>query len=714
MSCGFPLDHVAIQSRSGLRRLRRYPTSALRDAASHHGSHVDEGEIATTSTRGYKFGCAYVCAHKANCANRSTVTFLESESEAKHLSSRSLYERALVILHRLQSRGATRGDKLILFLGNNEKFIEAFWGATLGGIIPVPVSLDTNHYYRDKLLRIVAKLGKPFIYSDRRAFERVRAYAQGAGMEPLCDDLGRRALFVDDSAPMAHGDRVAIQPEDVALIQFSSGSTSEPKGVVLTHANLISNIRGMTKRARFSATDISLSWMPLSHDFGLIGFYLTMFLNLMHVHLMPTDLFVRRPALWIQFASRVRASLLGSPNFGYRHLLKALRTQAIEALDLSAVRLIYNGAEPISPGLCHEFLTCFQPAKLQETAMYPVYGLAEATLGVSFPEPGSALRAIKLDRHRMGVGTVVEPLQEATRDTVELVCEGKVLPYCQLRVSADDDTVLPEGHIGHVQIKGESVMLGYYGDPAATAAVFTQDGWFRTGDLGVIFADELYICGRAKEIIILNGQNYYPHDIEAIAEKVPGIELGRVAAVGIPSQESGSEQLALFVVNREEIRDFLATAARISFLVNQHTSLDVRFVVPIKHMPRTTSGKLQRLLLKESFLNGEFDTVLRELAGVRAERLRERSARASMENRLRGICEKVLQTALDGRRIEIHDNLFEIGADSIALAQIHEEIDREHPGKIALGDLALLPTIAALAQHLSLNSATSMQPHNAA
>jgi acyl-CoA synthetase (AMP-forming)/AMP-acid ligase II/aryl carrier-like protein len=452
--------------------------------------------------------------------------------------------------------------------------------------------------------------------------------------------------------------------------------------------------------------------MPLSHDFGLIGFYLTMLVNLIHVHLIPTDLFVRRPLLWIQLASRVRASILGSPNFGYRHLLKALRTQSAGALDLSAVRLIYNGAEPISSALCREFLTCFRSASLKETAMYPVYGLAEATLGVSFPEPDTTLHTLKLDRHRMRVGTTVEPLQEATRDTIELVCEGTVVPYCELRVSHDDDTVLPEGHIGHVQIKGENVTSGYYADPAATAAAFTQDGWFRTGDLGVIFTNELYICGRAKETIILNGQNYYPHDIETIAETVPGVELGRVAAVGIPCQDSASEQLALFVVNREGIRDFWSTAARISFLVNQRTSLDVRFVVPIKHMPRTTSGKLQRLLLKESFLNGMFDTVLRELATARAERLREGAARASMENKLQGICEKVLELALDGRRINVHDNLFEIGVDSIALAQIYEEIERQHPGKIELGDLALLPTIADLAQHLS--GAMSVQPQNLA
>jgi len=573
----------------------------------------------------------------------------------------------------------------------------------------VPVSLDTNDYYRDKLLRIVAKLGNPFIFTEPRALERVRAYAQRTGAEPIFADLGRRTLFSDDATTAAHGERVAVQPQDIALIQFSSGSTSEPKGVVLTHANLIANIRGMTRKAQLSSTDVSLSWMPLSHDFGLIGFYLMMFTNIMHVHLMSTDLFVRRPLLWMQFASQIRASLLASPNFGYRHLLKDLDVRFVEALDLSAVRLIYNGAEPISAALCREFLARLAPAKLRDTAMYPVYGLAEATVGVSFPEPSSALETIKLNRHRMGTGTAVETLQDMTPDAVELVCEGTVVPYCELRVSCDNDMPLPEGHIGHVQIRGESVMSGYYENPTATAAAFTPDGWLRTGDLGLIFAHKLYICGRSKEIIILNGWNYYPHDIEAIAQKVPGIELGRIAAVSVPSQDFASEQLALFVVHRDRVSDFLPIATQIRSLVYQHANLEVCFVVPIHRMPRTTSGKLQRLLLKKQFVEGEFDAVLKELSAAQAEELREGSARSEVEDGLMRICEKVLQRALGGRRIHVDDNLFEMGVDSIALVQIYEEIDREHPGKLTLGDLSTLPTIADLAQHLSGSTMEKLQ-----
>jgi len=642
-------------------------------------------------------------ALEANCAIRSRVSFLESEneSEAKDLHNDSLYERALGVLHRLQAKGATRGDKLILFLGSNEKFLEAFWGAILGGIIPVPVSLDTNDYYREKLLRVVVKLGRPFLYTEPRALERIRGYAQRNGAGRICDDLAERALFSDDSAPAARGDPVASRPEDIAFIQFSSGSTGEPKGVVLTHANLISNIRGMTQRAGLSPTDITLSWMPLSHDFGLIAVYLMMLLSGIHMYLMPTNLFIRRPLLWIQFASRVRASLLSSPNFGYRHLLGALDDQPIEALDLSAVRLIFNGAEPISPALCREFLARLRPANLKDTAMYPAYGLAEASVGVSFPEPNVAMQTIKLDRHRMRVGMAVEPLQEMTRDTVELVSEGTAVPYCELRVSGNDDALLPEGHIGHVHIRGENVTSGYFENPVANAAVFTCDGWLRTGDLGVILASQLYICGRSKEIIILNGQNYYPHDIEAIAAKAPGVELGRVAAVGIPARDgSASEQLALFAVHRDTVREFQPIATGIRFLVNQHTNLEVRFVVPIKRMPKTTSGKLQRILLKERLLEGEFDPVLRELDAARAERTPEVSEISVLEEWLRKVCEKLLHDTLDGRRVDIHHNLFEIGVGSIALVQIHKEIDREYPGQISLVDLHKLPTIADLARHL--------------
>ena len=388
--------------------------------------------------------------------------------------------------------------------------------------------------------------------------------------------------------------------------------------MVLTHGNILANWRGATEAAGFNEHDVSLSWMPLTHDMGLIGFHLVMFANRVHAHLMPTELFIRRPLLWLQLAARVRATILCSPNFGYKHYLKVLGERGVEGLDLSAVRLIFNGAEPISVELCEEFLTRLAPAGLARNAMYPVYGLAEASLAVSFPPVGAPLRIIALDRQRMNAGDPVQLVAPDDRQALRLVSEGRAIPYCRVRITDGQDRELPEGRIGHVHITGENVTRGYFEDPAANAAAFTADGWLRTGDLGLAHGSDLYISGRAKEIIFVNGQNYYPHDLETIAQRAPGLELGKVVAAGVRARGAETEQLVVFVLHRGGLTEFLPLAAQVARLINEQTGLEVAEVVPVKRIPKTTSGKIQRHLLEESYADGEFAAELAELAALRA------------------------------------------------------------------------------------------------
>jgi acyl-CoA synthetase (AMP-forming)/AMP-acid ligase II/acyl carrier protein len=641
-------------------------------------------------------------------ANRKfprNITYLEGENESRNVSFAELYERALGILHHLQRIGARRGDKLILFLGNNEQFIDVFWAAVLGGIVPVPVALGISDEHRHKLLRIARKLGKPFIYTERKHFERIGAFAGQVGETEVYNELRSRVFLVDQLDDISKaGKPYVARPEDVAFIQFSSGSTSEPKGVVLTHANIIANWRGSTEVARFNENDVSLSWMPLTHDMGLIGFHLVMFCNRVHSHIMPTEVFVRRPLLWLSLASRIRASILCSPNFGYKHYLKVLGDRSIEGLDLSAVRLIFNGAEPISVELCDEFLSRLAPAKLPRNSMYPVYGLAEASLAVSFPPPGAPLKTVTLNRHHMTVGSPVEPVAKTDRDAVELVSEGKAIPYCRVRIAGDDEKDLPEGRIGHVHMTGENVTAGYFENPAANAESFTADGWLKTGDLGLFYQGDLYISGRAKEIIFVNGQNYYPHDLESIAQNAQGLELGKVVAAGIRPRDSQTEQLVVFVLHRTDMQEFLPTATEVGRLINEHAGLEVAAVVPVKRIPKTTSGKIQRHLLEESYLNGEFAAELSELDALRAaQRGPQSGSLTEIEGKLKGICD----AALEGKRVEVNDNLFELGASSLKLIEIHESIDREWPGQVDLTELFDFPTIAELARHLETKLAAT-------
>ena len=635
---------------------------------------------------------------EANRAFARAITYLEGERDTRTVEFGELYERALGILYHLQRLGARPGEKLILFLGHNEQFIDAFWAAILGGIIPVPVAIGINDEHRQKLLRIAQRLGSPYLYTERRSLERIAAFAERIGHVETLQRLRERTFLVDDLDDISRAGKVhRAQPEDIAFIQFSSGSTSEPKGVVLTHANIIANARGATEIAGFNEHDVSLSWMPLTHDMGLIGFHLMMFFNRVHAHLMPTELFVRRPLLWPQFAGRIRATILCSPNFGYRHYLKVLGERPLEGLDLSSVRLIFNGAEPISVELCERFLARLAPAGLAPNAMYPVYGLAEASLAVSFPPPGAPMRTLALDRHRLGVGEAAQLIEQDARDAVRLASEGKPIPYCEVRIADDDDRPLPDGRIGHLHMRGENVTHGYYENPEANAQAFTADGWLRTGDLALVHGGDLYVTGRAKEIIFVYGQNYYPHDLESIAQHIEGLELGKVAAAGVRRPGSPIEELVLFVLHRGGMREFLPLALAAARVINEQTGLEVAEVVPVKSIPKTTSGKIQRHLLEQSFADGEFDAELAELAALReAERGPRTITCAAIEEKLKTICE----AALGGKRVDPNDNLFELGTSSLKLIEIHELIDREYPGKLDLTELFDFPTIAKLAEHL--------------
>jgi acyl-CoA synthetase (AMP-forming)/AMP-acid ligase II/acyl carrier protein len=635
------------------------------------------------------------------------VTYVEGEDIERRVSFKDVHSRALGILHHLQAAGAARGDKMIIYLSNNEQFLDGFWAALSGGIVPVPLALGISDEHRHKLLRVARKLGNPVLYTDAKNLERLGVLAAQVGEAALFAQLKSRAFLVESITDISKpGKLVRPGPDDLAFIQFSSGSTSEPKGVMLSHRNLIANTQGAIAVDKFDDRDISLSWMPLTHDMGLIGFYLMLFASRSHINLMPTELFVRRPLLWMQIAAKKRVTLSCSPNFGYRHFLKVLGNRQLENTDLSALRLIYNGAEPISVALCNEFMGNLAYTGLRRQAMYPVYGLAEACLAATLPPIDMEYRWIRVNRHKLAVGEAVELNPADGRDALELMGVGHVVPNTELLVADETRTGLPDGTVGHILIRGASVTRGYFGDEAATAAAIDANGWLDTGDLGVVHEATLHIAGRAKEIIFVNGQNYYPYDLENIAQRAPGLELNKVVAAGVAKAGSQGEELVVFVLHRGTMAEFLATATAVGRLVNEHTGLEVAEVIPTKRIPKTTSGKVQRHFLEQGYVDGEFDADLKELAALREARGSDREAAEGIEARLQSICE----TALPGKRIDVNDNLFEIGASSLKLIEIHENIDRDFPGLVDLTELFDYPTIAQLAKHLE-NKLKARPPH---
>ena len=631
---------------------------------------------------------------------KRTITYLEAENSERVVGYDELYERALGILFHLQKLGAKPGDKLIIYLANNEQFLDAFWAGMLGGIVPVPVALGISDEHKHKLLRIAKKLGKPFIYTDRKTLDRIGAFAGPAGEQATFDGLNSRAFFAEQVDDISKAGKVhASRADDMAFIQFSSGSTSEPKGIVLTHRNILVNSHGAGDACNWNENDVNLTWMPLTHDMGLIGMHIMMFHRRMQLNVMPTELFIRRPLLWMTFAARKGATITSSPNFGYRHFLKVLGDRDLGDLDLSSVRLIFNGAEPISVELAEEFMTRLAPAKLRREAMYPVYGLAEATLCVSFPQPWlQTYQYVSVNRHELNVGKQPAELAKDHPDALSIMAVGKSVPFNHVRIAGDDDKELPENHIGHILISGDNVTKGYFENPEANAKGFTADGWLRTGDLGMLRAGELFITGRAKEIIFVNGQNYYPHDIESIAIRTEGLELGKVVAAGVRPKGASTDDLILFVLHRMDMKEFLPIATQVTRLVNEHTGLEVAHVVPVKRIPKTTSGKIQRHLLEDDYMNGVYAAELAELDALRAAAEAAGGVKVTgtdIERKIKDICDAALE-----RNISVDDNLFEIGASSLKLIEIHEQIDRVYPGLVDLTELFDFPTIAELSTHL--------------
>ena len=626
------------------------------------------------------------------------IVYLEGEGAEKTLKLSELRRRALGILHHLQRIGARQGDKLILHVASNEQFIDAYWACLYGGIVPVPVAVGISDEHKHKLLRIAKRLGTPFLYTDKKLRERLATFAATLGEPETWTALKPRTFLVDQLEDISkEGTPARLTANDVAFIQFSSGSTSEPKGVVLTHGNILANAEGSRQGAGFSPDDVSLSWMPLTHDMGLIGFHLFMLYAGVQQHLMPTDLFVRRALMWLKWCAEKRVTVTCSPNFGYRHCLRALGDKTLDDVRLDSVRLIFNGAEPISVELAEEFLDRVAPYGLKRETMFPVYGLAEASLAISFPPLGRRYQYITVDRRSLGIGSQARFVATNEPTALKIMSEGQAIPYAKVKLVDDAGAEVAPDTVGHLLIAGDNVTRGYFENPEANAAALTGDGWLRTGDLALWHDGELHVTGRAKEIIFVNGQNYYPHDLEALLQDEPGLELGKVVAAGARMPGSPADELVLFALHRGSMQDFIPLATRAMHLVNEHAGVEVARVVPVKRIPKTTSGKLQRNALAESLENGEFAAELAEFdAAWNALHGQGRAAAGRIEQQLKAI----VDDAMPGKHIDVDDNLFDVGASSLTLIQIHEKIDELYPGAVDLTELFDFPTISQLAKHL--------------
>ncbi|MES2731615.1 MAG: aminotransferase class III-fold pyridoxal phosphate-dependent enzyme, partial [Bacteroidota bacterium] len=544
------------------------------------------------------------------------VTFVVAGNKENFLSYHALHTTALGWLGYLQKKGLKPGDELVFQVEDNQTFLQFFWACILGGIIPVPVAVIFLGENAQKLFRIGQSLNHPSLLTSRASYKKL--FGDDATQDDSNQAVFQQVIFTDDEKEEELAGQLFSSTSDtIAFLQFSSGSTGTPKGVVLKNSNLIANIFSSISSHELYETDSHLSWMPLTHDMGLIGFHFYPMAAGVSHFLLPTDLFIRHPLLWLQKVSEHRVTVSCSPNFGYKYYLDRFTSEKGQGLDLSCLRIIFNGAEPISADLCRRFMATLAPFQLASGAMRPVYGLAEATLEVTFPRTPAVFQTLFVDRDALTIGQSVlkgsTPTAEAGQERLEVVNVGTLIDDIRVKISNEKGAALSDGHTGIIWIKGESVTQQYYNNEAATKAVIAPDGWLNTGDTGFMLNDCLYVVGRVKDIIFVKGLNVYPHDIEQTIEEMEGMETGKVVVCGIPDEEMASEAIGVFVIHKTSVEKFLPLATQIKRFVAARLGLEVKHVIPVRKIHKTTSGKVKRHFFVEEFRSGAYATIIQEI-----------------------------------------------------------------------------------------------------
>ncbi|MEQ1591121.1 MAG: beta-ketoacyl synthase N-terminal-like domain-containing protein [Thiobacillaceae bacterium] len=548
---------------------------------------------------------------------KKQIVFVDDRGGESTLSYRELLDKATLSLGGLQKLGALPGSKVILQLDGLEEFLVIFWACILGGIVPVPVLPFRNATSNDsgfkKLQGIAYQLNDPIILMSDRNADLIRGVTgdKNSSAESLSLN-GHVATYGDISNSRVVGVFHQAQPDDLAFLQFTSGSTSFPKGTQISHENVLVTIHSLMTSMGVRDTSCLLNWMPYYHDMGLIAGHLMAVVSMCRVVAMKPFAFVRRPMLWLTKIHEYRVSVTFSPNFGLRRILEKATPELLAPLDLSCLDVILNGAEPISVQTCDRFLDLLNThCGLRRECMLAGYGLAEASLAVTIAPRGELFRKHFLNRDALGCGSQIEHVAADSPRSSCFIDEGPAVTGMDLRIVNDDDQVMPVGTVGHVQVKGPSVTRGYFANPDANE-VSSCGEWFRTGDLGFVHDDRFVITGRVKDIVYVNGQNYYSHDFEHACEDIQGLD--NLVVIGYHDPDQEEEVILAFIACNKRFtgaREKTAILRKVQMRINQCFDVTPTLFVLLKstgEIPKTTSGKVIRHKLLENYLEGQFSS----------------------------------------------------------------------------------------------------------
>ncbi len=549
--------------------------------------------------------------------NRVHINLYEEDGKIRPVTYGELLERASTVANALILEGLKPGGTVAIMLPTCAEFFPTFFGVLLAGGIPVPIyppfRADRIEEYAARQSGILRNAEARFLVTFRQAEGVARL------LSPLVPSLrgvlnATRLVGAIVAPGLASVPGVAgrsLEPtreargDDIAFLQYTSGSTGDPKGVVLTHANLLANIRAIIRGVDLRPDDVAVSWLPLYHDMGLIGmWFVPLYFGIPVAILSPLS-FLSRPERWLWAMHHHRGSVTAAPNFAYELCVRKVADRNIEGLDLNSWRAAVNGAEPVKPGTLQRFAERFARYRFRPEAIASVYGLAEASLCVSCPRLGSGAKVDRIQRYPFEQEGRAIPATPDDANVVEFVSAGAPLPGTEVYLVDCEGVDVGERAEGRLWFRSPSATSGYYRNPEATREILRGDGWIDSGDLAYRVDGELYITGRAKDLIIKGGRNIYPHEVEEIAGCVPGVRTGCVVAFGVCDPQAGTERLVVAA----ELRD-PAQSNRVAGELTQRISNslgmppDTVELLPPHSIPKTSSGKLRRSETKRLYLEG--------------------------------------------------------------------------------------------------------------
>lgn len=635
----------------------------------------------------------YLAAHAIAKDQETAFTFIEDNGEQSHISFSQLHQQAQSIAQTLMTQ-VDAGARVVLLYPPGLEYIQAFLGCLYAGVVAVPLYPPQSKKHAGRVLTVIDDCKASLILTNSQLKGQLEME-----LAPLPIIGFNELIEPRDAATFS-----LPSQEQVAFLQYTSGSTGTPKGVVITHANIVANLKTLQQATHCSQEDVFCNWLPLFHDLGLVNTLLLPIFLGAHSVLMSPVRFIKSPLTWFKAITQFKASICGAPNFAFDHCIERIKPHQLVGIDLSTWRIAFNAAEPVDAQTLMRFSDRFARVGFKESALFPAYGMAEATVFICGGAHTVAYTALPFSSEALQKGQATLPNDDEEKQQI-LIAHGQVQQHHHLKiVSPHTCKELPEGHVGEIWFAGPSLAQGYWNDPQKTQASFgakldgDDQSYLRTGDLGFIYDGELYISGRIKDVMIIKGRNYYPQDFEKLAYSAyPGLSQNGAAAFEV----NGSAVLML-EISRSEITefDYARACETIKAAIFEHFEVVLNDVLFLKagKINRTSSGKIQRALSKRRYIANDieylYSAVHGDTNGQHAE-VRESSEAVSETEAV--LCSLWQETfGLDS--ISVEDNFLNLGGHSLLATMLVAEIQKKFRVEVSIRDFFAANTIRKLAK----------------